>query len=182
MRFQDSRNIAEQLIRSFGINRLHREPFDMHICNANWNGDIMKSLQKNNPKITAPSFPLEVNEANYVDMFPRDQLVCLTPHSRNVIETFNHKDIHIISGLFEQNCHTPVAMCKAKEQGIRTAWFPIDRFLDWEGPMALPLNIITSILLDFKETGDWNYAFRHIPKRKIKQSSPDGDRKKNSES
>ena len=54
---------------------------------------------------------------------------------------------------------------------------PLDRYLQWTGGSGknLTLNQVTSILLDVKQTGDWKFALRHVPRRKIvdvtKQSS-----------
>lgn len=46
---------------------------------------------------------------------------------------------------------------------------PLDRYLNWGSGSGknLTLNQIISVLLDIKRTGDWNYALRHVPKRKI---------------
>lgn len=47
--------------------------------------------------------------------------------------------------------------------------FPLDKYLQWgDGSgKSLTLNQCLSILLDIKTTGDWNYALRHVPRRKL---------------
>lgn len=47
--------------------------------------------------------------------------------------------------------------------------FPLDRYLQWSGGSgkSLTLNQCISILLDVRRTGDWNYALRHVPRRKL---------------
>lgn len=58
---------------------------------------------------------------------------------------------------------------------------PLDRYLQWTGGSGknLTLNQVTSILLDVRQTGDWKYALRHVPRRKIvditKESSNVGE-------
>lgn len=49
------------------------------------------------------------------------------------------------------------------------AKFPLDKYLQWGSGSgkSLTLNHCLSILLDVKQTGDWKYAFRHVPKRKL---------------
>ncbi|XP_063855553.1 mitochondrial ribonuclease P protein 1 homolog isoform X2 [Scylla paramamosain] len=45
---------------------------------------------------------------------------------------------------------------------------PLDRYLAWGiGNKCLTLNQIINIMLDFKMTGDWPHAFRHVPRRKL---------------
>lgn len=53
------------------------------------------------------------------------------------------------------------------------AKFPLDKYLHWGSGSgkSLTLNQVTSILLDIKHTGDWEYALRHVPRRKIVSSN-----------
>ncbi|KAK8375199.1 hypothetical protein O3P69_015670, partial [Scylla paramamosain] len=47
-------------------------------------------------------------------------------------------------------------------------------YLAWGiGNKCLTLNQIINIMLDFKMTGDWPHAFRHVPRRKLQYN---GDR------
>lgn len=52
------------------------------------------------------------------------------------------------------------------------AKFPLDKYLQWGSGSgkSLTLNQVASILLDVKRTGDWKYALRHVPRRKIVNS------------
>lgn len=174
MRPQYVSDTSKQLTFGFSANRNHREPFDIHICTTNIEGETIKALKRSIPTLMTPSYPLEVHEDSYVNMFPKSQLVYLTPDSQNVLESFNPDDIYIVSGFIDKTNPGPVTMAKAKEQQLRTAWFPVTRYLQWKGSMNLPLNIIISILLDFKKTGDWNIALQHVPKRKFYQKRPEG--------
>lgn len=49
------------------------------------------------------------------------------------------------------------------------AKFPLDEHLQWGSGSgkSLTLNQCLLILLDVKNTGDWKYALRHVPKRKL---------------
>lgn len=49
------------------------------------------------------------------------------------------------------------------------AKLPLDRYLQWGSGSgkSLTLNCMLSILLDIKTTGDWKYALRHVPRRKV---------------
>lgn len=52
------------------------------------------------------------------------------------------------------------------------AKLPLDRYLEWAPGSKKNLNInhMVPILLDLKSTGDWEFALRHIPRRKLMQT------------
>lgn len=52
------------------------------------------------------------------------------------------------------------------------AKLPLDRYLEWAPGSKKNLNInhMVPILLDLKLTGDWEYALRHIPRRKLMET------------
>lgn len=61
-------------------------------------------------------------------------------------------------------------MAKAKEQGIRMAKFPLDKYLDWGASSSknLTLDQALNIMLDLQRDSNWQKALDHIPKRKLK--------------
>lgn len=63
----------------------------------------------------------------------------------------------------------PLSLAKAKKEGLQMKRLPLDRYLQWGAGSgkSLTLNQMVSILLDVKTTGDWNYALRHVPRRKV---------------
>lgn len=63
----------------------------------------------------------------------------------------------------------PLSLAKAKREGLRMAKLPLDRYLQWGGGSgkSLTLNQMISILLDIKTSGDWDFALRHVPRRKV---------------
>lgn len=63
----------------------------------------------------------------------------------------------------------PLSLAKAKRDGLKMAKLPLDRYLEWAPGSKKNLNInhMIPILLDLRITGDWEYALRHIPRRKL---------------
>ena len=49
------------------------------------------------------------------------------------------------------------------------ARLPLDKYLSWSAGSgkSLTLNQMVNVMLDIKQTGDWNHALRHVPKRKL---------------
>lgn len=165
------RYTANHLKMTIADNRKNRSPFIIHMCNVNMETETMKQLETLIPTLRKPLFPVEVHEKCFSELFPSDKLVYLTPYSPNTLRDFNHDDIFVVPGIIDKGSNGPVTMAKAKKLGIRTAYLPLTRYLSWGSPdKALPLNIISNVLLDFKNTQDWKTALlKHAPQRKLRQ-------------
>lgn len=66
----------------------------------------------------------------------------------------------------------PLSLAKAKRDGIKMAKLPLDRYLEWAPGSKKNLNInhMVPILLDLKLTRNWEFALRHIPRRKLMET------------
>lgn len=168
---QELKNTAKQLLLCMSYNRNHRQPFDLHICNANFDGVIMSALRKRLPNLTEAKFPVPVHSDGLLEMFPKECLVYMTPHCNEDLHEYNPNDIYVIGGIVDKHHHQPVSLIKAKELGLRMARLPLDRYLQWGngGGKSLTLDQMVAILMDLKNTGDWNEALKHVPLRKIVQ-------------
>lgn len=91
---------AKQLSLLFAENRKDREPFNVHFCNINREGVLFNQLKKLIPTIDEPHFPVNVTENHYLDLFPKEKLVYLTPHCRTELLNFNHDDVYIVGKFF----------------------------------------------------------------------------------
>lgn len=64
---------------------------------------ILKSyIKRQIPTIEDPAFPLNLHEASYLDLFPKDQLVYLTPHCNDTMEKYDHDAIYIIGAIVDK--------------------------------------------------------------------------------
>lgn len=167
MKRPEAKNTAKQITDCFSINRRHAEPFDLQICGADLDGHTMKCLQKHIPTLLTPAFPMEVHTGSPVDIFPLEKLVYLTPHCENDLEEFNHDDIYIIGGLVDKHHCFPVSLEKATALGLRMAKFPLEKYFHFKGDKTLTLDQVLKVMLDLKNTGSWQQAFKHLPRRKI---------------
>lgn len=168
----ENTNCAKQLMLLFSENRYHDDPFDLHFCNLQKDNRLHEVLQKFIPTMYNPEFPLNLHEQSYLDVFPKDKLVYLTPHCREEITNFDHDSLYIVGAIVDKTNTEPLTLAKAKQEGIRMGKLPLDRYLCWGSgsSKSLTLNQIVSILLDIKQSGDWEYSLRHVPKRKLFQS------------
>ncbi|XP_032529017.2 mitochondrial ribonuclease P protein 1 homolog isoform X1 [Danaus plexippus] len=172
MVWRETMNAAKQMTFVFGDNRIHKQPFNLHLCNVNLNGEFMKQLHKNIPSIDEPWFPLNIHTKSYLDVFPKEKLVYLTPHCREELTSFNPDDVYIIGCMVDKMNNEPLSLARAKRDGLRMAKLPLDRYLEWAPGSKKNLNInhMVPILLDLNFTGDWEYALRHVPRRKLMET------------
>jgi tRNA (Guanine-1)-methyltransferase len=93
---KEANNCARQLTYVFAQNREHVEPFNINFCNANLSERAMQKLKRNIPTMLDLDFPMNVTEKHYLDLFPKERLVYLTPHCRQDLVEYSHDDIYII--------------------------------------------------------------------------------------
>ncbi|XP_034478230.1 mitochondrial ribonuclease P protein 1 homolog [Drosophila innubila] len=169
MNNRESSYAAKQLMLCFAENRANDEPFDLHYCNTNFNGSCMQGLKRYIPTMLNPEFPMNVHSQCFTELFPKEQLVYLTPHCREDLVTYNPDDIYIVGAMVDTVNNEPLSLAKAKRLGLRMARLPLDRHLQWGAGSgkSLTLNQMISIMLDLKKTGDWNKALQHVPRRKV---------------
>lgn len=170
MTSREAKNAAKQLMYCFAENRLHREPFDLHFCNANFNGDTMKQLGRHIPTIRNKDFPLHLHEGSFLDLFPREQLTYLTPHCENDLIDYDPDMIYIVGAMVDKSNQKPLSSSKAKKLDLKMARLPLDKHLNWGngGGKCLTLDQMIRIMLELKKSRNWEDALKHVPRRKIK--------------
>ncbi|KAH8279091.1 hypothetical protein KR026_001569 [Drosophila bipectinata] len=160
---------AKQLMYCFAENRQNDEPFDLHYCNAHMEGRCMQNLNRFIPTMLNPEFPINIHQQCFTELFPKKNLVYLTPHCREDLVTYNPDDIYIVGAMVDTGNNEPLSLAKAKRMGLRMARLPLDRYLQWGSGSgkSLTLNQMINIMLDLKKTNDWNTALKHVPRRKV---------------
>lgn len=120
MTTRENNNCAKQLMLLFAENRDHdgehllekickihyiplfTDPYDLHYCNTNPNSRLMQSLHRYISTMYEPWFPLNIHEQSYLDLFPKNQLVYLTPHCREELHDYDHDTIYIIGAIVDK--------------------------------------------------------------------------------
>ncbi|XP_054166058.1 mitochondrial ribonuclease P protein 1 homolog [Oppia nitens] len=171
MKLHEIRLLLKQLSIIYHYNKYEtQEPFDLHFTNCDPNSVVVKEMSRFFQNYNSPNFLASIHSQSYLDLFPKQQLVYLSPHSRNVLNTFNINDIYIIGGLIDKTSRGPLTSIKAHKDTIRTARLPLDEHIIWKmGSKSLCLNHIVAILHDIKMTGDWRTTLKNnVPQRKQK--------------
>lgn len=116
---------AEGLKRVYSENRNHRKPLDLHLCGLKSESAVLKRLNELIPTLLRKGSPTEIHSKCFSELFPKEQLVMLTPHSDNVFE-YNSDDIYIVGGIVDIGRADPLTLAKSKQIGIRTARLSLD--------------------------------------------------------
>ena len=131
MRRQDVTNLIDQLLECHGFNKVNPDPFHIHFCNLARDSASYKRFVRSTEHSVRPldDYPFTVTDRSYLDMFPKERLVYLTPQAPSMLETYRPDDVYIIGGLVDKVVTKPVSFAKAKREGIRMARFPFDLYL-----------------------------------------------------
>ncbi|XP_061390216.1 mitochondrial ribonuclease P protein 1 homolog [Musca vetustissima] len=177
---REAENAAKQLMLCFADNRSHDDPFDLHYCNVNLKTPCMQKLQRYIPTMLNTDFPMNVHQKCFTEIFPKENIVYLTPHCRTDLVEYNHDDVYVVGAMVDTVNNEPLSLAKAKRLGLRMARLPLDKYLQWGAGSgkSLTLNQMIKILLDLKQTGDWMTSLRHVPRRKLLDTQMEYDRTK----
>lgn len=116
--------------------------------------------------LDSPYTPIQVHKEDYCDLFPKKQLVLLTPHSPNKLEVFDPNMHYVLGGYINRRNNAPFLMAKAKQLQLQTAYLPMKDYNSMKPRYhTMPLNHIVKILLEVRHSQDWNQAFNHIAGR-----------------
>lgn len=159
------RNTAKQIAYSFSINRLHRTPFVLNFCNLDKNSDLWHEIQNIMANFT--KLPLKIHTTDVSEVFPKEQLVYLSPDAEDVLDEFNADHLYVIGGIVDRGLRQPLTFAKSKKLNIRAARLPLEKYIKFQSHKTLTLDQMTKILLELRNSRDWRKALKHIPGRKI---------------
>lgn len=96
MNLKNLSNCVKQMLLMWSENREHFNPYNLLFCNVNENGILWSKFRDRIPLINEEVSPVNFTSKHYLEMFPKNKLVYLTPHCSEVLHKFNHDDIYII--------------------------------------------------------------------------------------
>lgn len=160
MNSQASKLAAKQMIQMWLENREHSSPYDIIFCNVNENGALWQQFSKRFSSKAEVDCPLHFTSENYLNLFPKKNLVFLSTESKKVLYTYSHDDVYIIGNhLYIQdiNCFNgqsnndifagayvdkykshQVPLIKAKHDGLRVKRLPVNRYVKLRVNSKLP--------------------------------------------
>ena len=126
---KDTRSFIDQLLEGYGNNHHRLEPCDLVLTNFDPNGFVFKKICYLHQ--TPDCLFAKTSEQSYVDLFPKERLVYLSPHAEDELLEDDEDNIYIIGGFVDtgREAHIPLSYARAQKDNIRTARLPIDRYL-----------------------------------------------------
>lgn len=97
----ENHNCAKQLTLAFAANRIHDNPMFLHFCNLK-EGILRQNFLRNMPNLLDEDFPAIVTSQSYLDLFPKDQLIYLTPHCKTDLLEYDSDMVYIIGAMVDK--------------------------------------------------------------------------------
>ncbi|NWI89097.1 TM10B methyltransferase, partial [Pitta sordida] len=110
-------------------------------------------------------FQMDTTPESYLDLFPSDAIVYLTPDSENG-KYIDPNKVYVLGGLVDESIHKQLTLRRAREQSLQTARLPIREFMvRAPNPRnyhceTLAINQVFEILSTYYETRSWPVALK----------------------
>ncbi|CAF0783802.1 unnamed protein product [Rotaria sordida] len=159
-------NLVDQIQYLFAEIYRYHSPSFVYLCNLSKHGRLQEEFNRRSP---LENLCFEATESSYLDIFPHEKLIYLSPDSNVEMTSFDHDAVYIIGGIIDLSGKKPLTFAKAKRDNIKHQRFPIDRYVKFGGGSGktLTLDQVYNILMTLKHTGSWVEAFKYIPDRKV---------------
>lgn len=154
----------------FTINEIRnaRIPFHLNLCNLERGSKLDEFFRTDMPYLFQPSSLINVTSQSYLDIFPKSNLVYLTPDSNRTLTRVDPEKVYIIGGFCDQFRHSQ-SHNKARSEGLPTFKLPLEQYFFFKQERTLTMNAVTGILCKYLEKPDWRYALvGKVPTRKLK--------------
>lgn len=165
----EKRSTGRQIALAVVENRKQKTPFDLQLFNADFGGATFEMLEKLMPNVREKKNPMLISEHSFTTVYPKENLLYLSPDSDNDLLQYNPEDIYVVGALVDKRASLPFSLTKARTLGIRHARLPIDDYVKLKvgSHKRLNINVVIEILQSWKNTKDWNEAFKNISGYKI---------------
>lgn len=114
--------LCNQIANLYNRNLENKEPFRLLYCNLKPQGLFHKGLRRR--KLTSESCLAVTTERSYLDLFPKETLIYLSPHANSEMGRFSEDANYILGVLPEQR--EPLSYFTARKEGIRCERLPIN--------------------------------------------------------
>ncbi|XP_040579505.1 mitochondrial ribonuclease P protein 1 homolog [Lepeophtheirus salmonis] len=155
--------IHSELFYGISWNKNARSPYAIHLTEFDPSCEHCCYLKDTYPHLFDPLSPVLITEKSYLDLFPKENLLYLSPDSKQDLNSFRGSDIPIIGAIVDPSGNQPLTLGKAKKQGIRHARLPMKKMIGLNA--RLNVDHMIAIMCEWKNSRDWLSAFRFVPSR-----------------
>ncbi|VDM01120.1 unnamed protein product [Schistocephalus solidus] len=169
--YQERSKFAQQFCRAYGANKSSPDPFSLHLTNFSMESALGVCCRQKCSGFE--NYKIGFHSLSPTMAFPTSKLVYLSPDAQSPLLDLETDTIYVIGGLVDENVRRGASLAAANDIAIESARLPLEKF----GPQgwgaanktkssALPINIVLSILLSYRQHKDWRKAFEtNLPRR-----------------
>ncbi|XP_053226524.1 tRNA methyltransferase 10 homolog B [Podarcis raffonei] len=156
--------LAAQIRRLYGSNKKAQAPFWIYLTGFVQNSPIYEACQRMNDGFA--SYLMDVTSESYLDLFPLERIVYLTPDSENALEEVDPQKVYILGGLVDESIKKRLTFQRAQEEHLQTARLPIQEYMVKNvnaknyHSTTLAINQVLDALSTFYETKSWEEALK----------------------
>lgn len=156
--------LAAQIRRLYGSNKKSQKPFWLCLTGFIKNSPIEEACLRMNDGFT--NYLMDVTPKSYLDLFPLETIVYLTPDSENALDEVDPQKVYVLGGLVDESIQKRLTLQKAQEQHLQTARLPIQEYMVKNDNVknyhstTLAINQVFDALSTFYETKSWEEALK----------------------
>ena len=159
---KEKTSLRQQIMYCYALNKRSDTPLNMTVTG------LSQSFESEIQKMSLHPSIIELTQNTYLSLFSKENLVYLTADSNTELLSFDNDTTYIVGGLVDHNRLKNITFAKAQEQNIRTAKFPLSKYVQLDSSSVLTVNHVVSLILSFAESGSWQSSIiNSIPARKI---------------
>ena len=157
-------SLKQQIMYSYSANKKVEEPSRIYITSCN--GRLAEEMSTICGHDTWPG--ISFHEDNYLKFFQKEDIVYLTSDSPHEIDELDPNCNYIIGGIVDHGRLKNLTYEDAIANKIRTARFPLTKYVKLEASSVLTVNHVVDIILALQRfNGDWLKALNTcLPNRK----------------
>ncbi|KAM6034853.1 tRNA methyltransferase 10 homolog B isoform 2-T2 [Theristicus caerulescens] len=161
---KETSRLASQIRRLYGANKRAQKPFWLCLTEFVVGSLIYEECFRMNDGFS--NYLMDTTQESYLDLFPLDVIVYLTPDSENVLEDIDPKKVYVLGGLVDESIHKKLTLQRAQEQSLQTARLPIREYMvknvntkNYHSE-TLAINQVFDVLSTYYETRSWPAALK----------------------
>uniref|UniRef100_A0A8C3JDV4 tRNA methyltransferase 10 homolog B n=1 Tax=Calidris pygmaea TaxID=425635 RepID=A0A8C3JDV4_9CHAR len=160
----ETSRLASQIRRLYGANRRAKKPFWLCLTEFVVGSLIYEECFRMNDGFS--NYLMDTTQESYLDLFPLDAIVYLTPDSENVLEDIDPSKVYVLGGLVDESIHKKLTLQRAQEQSLQTARLPIREYMVKTANTknyhseTLAINQVFDVLSTYYETRSWPAALK----------------------
>ncbi|KAJ7335188.1 hypothetical protein JRQ81_013129 [Phrynocephalus forsythii] len=156
--------LAAQIRRLYGSNKKAQEPFWLYLTGCVKSSPIHEACVRMNDGFA--NYLMDVTPESYLDLFPLEKIVYLTPDAENALEGVDPQKVYVLGGLVDESIQKKLTFQRAQEEQLQTARLPIHEYMVKNinvknyHSTTLTINQVFDALLTFHETKSWVEALK----------------------